>query len=849
LVKSRGSRAEVPASAKLFFGDDAFRLDLAPCYSVTGALQPKGRRGDKFRLLPDESSAATYRAFMTRFAATAGADPGAPLRDRTKLLLTIEGGSSATLAIKTRLVPKPGRKARIKAELTGPIENTGTTPVPEPCRFAGPPSSQPLALTAIGDFLAVANPDSDTVSLFDVRPGREQRLAELAVQDEPNGVAFLPGGSKLYVANTVSGTVSVIETDLANGTAAPPALHIPVGTEPYALVPTPNGGKLYVANARSANISVIDTATDSVVATIPNVGREPRGLAVSNDGDADDGDETLYVTQFLALLDPGKIDGADDAKSGRLTTVATATDTVSGTISIPPLADSGFAARGDALARIPPSQTATFGSGAYPNQLNQVALKGGFVYVPSTGASPNGPPRFDNNLHSLLSFFDAAGAGAASVNLQLGVASQASPVRRFLSVPWALAFEHLSDAGFVVSSASDVVAKVAVDPATGAPTLELDPSDPGRVLELAVGKNPRGIVVDAADTRAYVMNYVSRDVTVLDLSASPEKAVAALESTALPAPGSPEHRVQVGRELYYTSIGRFDPPAPGEPPVVGRMSREGWGSCGGCHPFGLSDGVVWILDDGPRRTLAQHVDFDPSDPLRLIQRVLNASAARDEEEDFEIDIRGLSGGEGLIVIPGTALLETEVFPLLPLASGGREQLLVGGQPAWDALKAYVQFGIRAPISPESDLDPGVLAGRSLFIAANCQLCHGGAQWTRSTLSFTPPPDPGLVEAQQLVAQLRQVGTFDPVGFNEVDANAQTPLGADGYAVPSLLSVFAFEGTLLHGGGAQTIDDVLQNVLHRSAGTGGVDTLTNAADRAFVAKFVRSIDAGTTPILF
>jgi hypothetical protein len=41
--------------------------------------------------------------------------------------------------------------------------------------------------------------------------------------------------------------------------------------------------------------------------------------------------------------------------------------------------------------------------------------------------------------------------------------------------------------------------------------------------------------------------------------------------------------------------------------------------------------------------------------------------------------------------------------------------------------------------------------------------------------------------------------------------------------------------------------VLNNVTHRSAGTSGVDTLTNASDRARLAKFLRSIDLGTTPI--
>jgi len=58
--------------------------------------------------------------------------------------------------------------------------------------------------------------------------------------------------------------------------------------------------------------------------------------------------------------------------------------------------------------------------------------------------------------------------------------------------------------------------KVKVDAATGAATVQSDPTDTTRVLEIPTGKNPRGIVVSASDKTAYVMNYVSRDVTVID---------------------------------------------------------------------------------------------------------------------------------------------------------------------------------------------------------------------------------------------------------------------------------------------------------------------------------------------
>ena len=92
-----------------------------------------------------------------------------------------------------------------------------------------------------------------------------------------------------------------------------------------------------------------------------------------------------------------------------------------------------------------------------------------------------------------------------------------------------------------------------------------------------------------------------------------------------------------------------------------------------------------------------------------------------------------------------------------------------------------------------------------------------------------------------------MGTFDPTVVNEVRQNAAPPLGADGFVPPSLLSLHAFPQTFFHNGIAISLDQVLDNVTHRSAGTGGVDTLTNAADRAKLVQFLLSIDAATVPI--
>src|SRR5437016_6934374 len=99
-------------------------------------------------------------------------------------------------------------------------------------RFVGPTASQTLAVSADDRFLAVANPDNNSVTLFDVRRDRNRRIAEIPVGREPNGVAFHPDGEKLYVANTVSGTVSVLTEDNLEGHRRQTRT-IRVGTEPY----------------------------------------------------------------------------------------------------------------------------------------------------------------------------------------------------------------------------------------------------------------------------------------------------------------------------------------------------------------------------------------------------------------------------------------------------------------------------------------------------------------------------------------------------------------------------------------------------------------------------------------
>jgi len=95
------------------------------------------------------------------------------------------------------------------------------------------------------------------------------------------GVLALSGSASarsVYVTNSGSGTVSVIDTD-TNAVFA----NVVVAREPVDVAITPDGTRAYVVNKGSNTVSVIDTATLSVIANIV-VGKEPAGIAIAPDG-------------------------------------------------------------------------------------------------------------------------------------------------------------------------------------------------------------------------------------------------------------------------------------------------------------------------------------------------------------------------------------------------------------------------------------------------------------------------------------------------------------------------------------------------------------------------------------
>lgn len=623
---------------------------------------------------------------------------------------------------------------------------------------------------------------------------------------------------------------------------------------------TPNGAKVYVANSNSGDVTVIDILPREikVVGTIPNVGYQPTGLAFANG--------SLYVSQFLAQVRNNgrsldKNEGADDGKEGRITVINTATNSVQGTMVLNPLtpAQVGFKSSGSTLDRIPQHNDANgkevddFDTGCFPNPLGSAGIKNGRAYVPAIGSSPNGPFKFNVNLQSVLSVVDLTAGSeetGKTINMNKGIGAEAVGTKLFLSNPSAIAFKQSANEGYVVLSGIDQVVKVTLaadgTPSVGAPApvrifTTPDPNADYRVL----GKNPRDIVINSSDTRAYVACPLSRDIAVLDLQQNTR--LANVPIGVLPDPSTFAGVVLRGKQLFNSSIG----PAgtrPDSTPPAGRMSNFGWSNCASCHPDGHNDAITWMFPDGPRQTISLGETFDHQlvngQPSLDHIRILNWSAVRDEVQDFELNIRGVSGGEGLIR-DGKPVINLINADGTGLANTGRD-------PDLDAIAFYVAYGIRTPnVPPISAAD--FKAGAQLFSDAGCTNCHSGRQWTTSIRNFTPPPKLDRDGAQiaitdgQLIGFLRSVGTFDGTLSNEVRANVAGAVpvarGALGLNPPSLLGLAAY-APYFHNGQAPTLDDVLANVPHRTAGSPGRDLFTDPNNRALMVKFLLSLDANT-----
>lgn len=793
---------------------------------------------------------------------------------------------------------------------------------PMACTASGSSNGDAIAISEDDQTLVVANRDAGTVTVFGVAydtgsPVLSER-AELPVGNEPWQVVIDPCGKKAFVV--LRRDQKVVEIDAIDTTPVIGA-SVDVGSEPTGLALSPNGSTLYVANWVDGTLSVIDTqslsATSLVdlnetlaasgflgdaVATRPALAH-PRAVAVSNDGDSDDGDETVVVTEFFAQRTEPEAQNqanADINWVGLLYLVDSGSEAVS-TAQLGALADTGQ----------PQNNVAT---GCFPNQLQGVSIRGDRAFVTSICASPKGPNGVHQFTHPVLSAVDIASATEVSAGPQsLSTAQIArydaaslaadSPSRRLPLVANDIAFEPTSGDLYITANGTDAVFRAATDAGTGAisavgmGTKDFIDLSPSSFATEDQGQNPIGLCAGHSHGFAFVTNDVSRNVTVIDLtpdaqaivgeSASDPRVVA---STAQPSDPSDQAALR-GKRAFNTGLDRFS------------ENGQGWGACQVCHFEGLSDNVTWYFGRGPRQSTSLDGSFASGDPTD--QRVFNWTAVFDEIADFEGVARTIDGGVGAIVsvenhppliADRVSLTDTVLSPPAG-ASGlnGSAKTLMEDQSAlqtWADVELWVQR-VRSPRAPKG-LDPlKVAAGEALFNGAGgCAGCHSGAKWTISTRFYTPsgatnealkttaydgpalvaagfpaallPADPGAqfmrsaVGGDQIQCVLRNVGTFgvSPAAINvqetrhDLTAAQGNGAGGKGFNTPSILGM-QVGAPYYHAGNARTLEEALASTFdvhaHALSDAGFLGGMSADDDREALAQYLLSIDEGTTPI--
>lgn len=161
-----------------------------------------------------------------------------------------------------------------------------------------------VAITPDGRRAYVANSLSGDVSVIDTATGSSAIGGRIAVPGLPFGVAISPDGRRAYVANLGDASVTVIDTSTNAVVGAP----IAVGEGPEGIAVSPDGSRVYVVNRTSGNISVIDTATNRVLGPPITIGKEPIGIALTPDGSR----------AYVPLSDSGSVMAIDLASGSPL---------------------------------------------------------------------------------------------------------------------------------------------------------------------------------------------------------------------------------------------------------------------------------------------------------------------------------------------------------------------------------------------------------------------------------------------------------------------------------------------------------------------------------------------------
>jgi YVTN family beta-propeller protein len=335
--------------------------------------------------------------------------------------------------------------------------------------------------------------------------------SSIGVGEAPNAEAYDSGKGEIFVANSATNNVSVI-----NDTTDTVVTNILVGYAPIAAAYDSGKGEIYVVNWGSANVSVINDTTNTVVKTIA-IGTGPFGVAY------DRAKGELFVA---------------NKNSGNLSVINDTTLTVTSSIALP----------------IGPTMTADSPLGVAYDPTK------GEVFVVASEALSTLP-----YYELALVYSDTNDSLAANVNIgnyttgELAAVYDSARGEVFITIPFSGIPNSYTGTTIVVSDTTNTVVASAGEDLNDPDALAYDPSL-GEVFvgnygdvhvqsnvsvvddatndvtaTIPVGLQPDAAVYDSGNGDVYVANYGGNNVTVISAgTAVPKYAVTFTESGLLP---------------------------------------------------------------------------------------------------------------------------------------------------------------------------------------------------------------------------------------------------------------------------------------------------------------------------
>ena len=441
------------------------------------------------------------------------------------------------------------------------------------------PHSAPIAL--YGNRLFVANTPSDTVDVINTKTRKVVKRINVGI--DPVSISVRPDGKEVWVANHVSDSVSIIDNDRTSPTFLRAIDTVqdfdkknkstrfdePVG------IAFANNSKAYVALSSENKIAVIDVASRQVKKRLEITAQDPRAIVVRND--------RLYVIPFESnnktqLSGGYKIDGdlvtfnahEHSIANNNVLSLGHVTDIV----KHPRVPDRDlyiFDTKTDKLIRT----VDTLGTLLYGLTVDSK----GNVFIAQTDARNDINGRSGTKKHSLKELENRAFLNQITrvslsknesgkptfINLEPLPPNHPGPGQA-LATPFAIQISDDDSTLVATAAGSDKV--FTVDAETGKVM--------GRVR---VESAPRGIALETSSTgrlsQAWILNAVANSVSLIDVSDPNNPSVK--QKITLEDPTHPAFKR--GRIAFNKAS----------------ASTTETFSCASCHPDGHTDQLLWVL--------------------------------------------------------------------------------------------------------------------------------------------------------------------------------------------------------------------------------------------------------------